>query len=135
MNAKISVFVICVKAIIYLLLYNLHDCTFKNAIYRFFIISLIIDQCFIRYQHRAEQRITCSGAIMYFDKVQYQMQFSVCVRYACPCVAKCISCLFIFNSSICFLIFMFHSFSSLIQIILFSFKNINFIYKSLIFIQ
>ena len=29
MNAKISVFVICVKAIIYLLLYNLHDCTFK----------------------------------------------------------------------------------------------------------
>ena len=28
-NAKISVFVICVEAIIYLLLYNLHDCTFK----------------------------------------------------------------------------------------------------------
>ena len=30
MNAKISVFVICVEAIIYLLLYSLHDCTFKN---------------------------------------------------------------------------------------------------------
>ena len=30
MNAKISVFVNCVKAIIYLLLYGLHDCTFKN---------------------------------------------------------------------------------------------------------
>ena len=29
MNAKISVFLICVKAIIYLLLYNLHDCTFN----------------------------------------------------------------------------------------------------------
>ena len=29
MNAKISVFIICVEAIIYLLLYNLHDCTFK----------------------------------------------------------------------------------------------------------
>ena len=29
MNAKISVFVICVEAIMYLLLYNLHDCTFK----------------------------------------------------------------------------------------------------------
>ena len=27
MDAKISVFVICVKAIIYLLLYDLHDCT------------------------------------------------------------------------------------------------------------
>ena len=29
-NAKISVFVIGVKAIIRLLLYNLHDCTFKK---------------------------------------------------------------------------------------------------------
>ena len=29
MNAKISVFVICVETIIYLSLYNLHDCTFK----------------------------------------------------------------------------------------------------------
>ena len=29
MNAKISVFVICVEAIICLLLHNLHDCTFK----------------------------------------------------------------------------------------------------------
>ena len=29
MNVKTSVFVICVKTIIYLLLYNLHDCTFN----------------------------------------------------------------------------------------------------------
>ena len=29
MNAKISVFVICVEAIMYLLLYNMHDCTFN----------------------------------------------------------------------------------------------------------
>ena len=29
MNAKISIFVICVEAIIYLLLHNLHDRTFK----------------------------------------------------------------------------------------------------------
>ena len=28
-NAKTSVFVICVEAIIYLLLFHLHDCTFK----------------------------------------------------------------------------------------------------------
>ena len=28
-NTEISVFVICVKATMYLLLYNLHDCTFK----------------------------------------------------------------------------------------------------------
>ena len=30
MNAKISVFVICVEAIVYLLLYNFHDCTFDE---------------------------------------------------------------------------------------------------------
>ena len=29
MNGKIPVFVICVEAIIYFLLHNLHDCTFK----------------------------------------------------------------------------------------------------------
>ena len=29
MNAKIPVFVICVQAIICLLLYNFHDCTFN----------------------------------------------------------------------------------------------------------
>ena len=33
MNAKISVFVICVEAIMYLLLYNLHDCAFNKAHY------------------------------------------------------------------------------------------------------
>ena len=32
MNAKISVFVICVEAIMYALLYNLHDCTFKEKV-------------------------------------------------------------------------------------------------------
>ena len=30
MNAKISVFVIYIEAIIYLLLYSLHDCTFNH---------------------------------------------------------------------------------------------------------
>ena len=30
MDARISLFVICVKAVIYLLQYNLHDCTFKT---------------------------------------------------------------------------------------------------------
>ena len=32
MNAKISVFVNCVEAIIYFLIYNLHDCPFKYYI-------------------------------------------------------------------------------------------------------
>ena len=30
MNVKISVFINCVEAILYLLLYNLHNCTFKD---------------------------------------------------------------------------------------------------------
>ena len=29
MNVKISLFVVCIEAIVYLLLYDLHDCTFK----------------------------------------------------------------------------------------------------------
>ena len=40
MNAKISVFVICVAAIIYLLQYNLHDCTFKSNLTSIKIICL-----------------------------------------------------------------------------------------------
>ena len=32
-NAEISVFVICVDAIIHLLLYNLHEFTFKRLVY------------------------------------------------------------------------------------------------------
>ena len=43
MNVKISVFVISVEAIIYLLLYNLHDCTFKcfKSGYSFEIIMIL----------------------------------------------------------------------------------------------
>ena len=33
MNAKSSVFVICVEAVIYLLLYNLHDCTVNGKLH------------------------------------------------------------------------------------------------------
>ena len=35
MNAKISVFIICVEVIIYLLLYNLHDGTIKISVKKF----------------------------------------------------------------------------------------------------
>ena len=35
MNAKISMFVVSVEAIIYFLLYNLYDCTFKICMGRF----------------------------------------------------------------------------------------------------
>ena len=34
MNEKISAYVICVEAIIYLLLNDLHDCTFNFEIYQ-----------------------------------------------------------------------------------------------------
>ena len=41
MNSKISVFVISVEAIIYLLLYDLHDCTFCF----FFCLSYLVFSC------------------------------------------------------------------------------------------
>ena len=45
MNAKISMFVICVQVITYLLIYNLHDCTF-NCFY-FVKNDLNIRHCFL----------------------------------------------------------------------------------------
>ena len=41
MNAKTSVFVTCVKAIIYLLLYDLHDCT-KDVKIRSECLSIVL---------------------------------------------------------------------------------------------
>ena len=45
-NAKISVFVICVKAIMYFLLYNLHDCTFNDLMIKVRKFSLFRDDAF-----------------------------------------------------------------------------------------
>ena len=42
MNAKIPVFVVCVEVIIYLLLYNPDDCTFKfNTFFTLYIVKLL----------------------------------------------------------------------------------------------
>ena len=41
MNMKISVFVISVQAIIYLLLYDLHDCTFNSFLYKDYFACLV----------------------------------------------------------------------------------------------
>ena len=46
----------------------------KDAIYRFFIILLIIDEYFNRYQHRTQQEIIYSGALVHFNKTQYQTE-------------------------------------------------------------
>ena len=40
MNAKTSIFVICVETIIYLLLYNVHDCTFNSCFNKDFLILM-----------------------------------------------------------------------------------------------
>ena len=44
MYAKNSVFVICVKGIIYFLLYNLHDCTFNNEL----VAASSIGLCYLK---------------------------------------------------------------------------------------
>ena len=41
MNPKVLVLAICVEALIYLLLYNLHDCNFKIIDDRFFDYSFL----------------------------------------------------------------------------------------------
>ena len=45
MNAKISVFVICVETIIYLSLYNLHDCTFFFNYFSFLYKFSLFKSC------------------------------------------------------------------------------------------
>ena len=54
MNAKISVFVICVETIIYSLVYKLHDCTFKGKTYFCSIIKILtkLSQMKFRGSHR-----------------------------------------------------------------------------------
>ena len=42
MNANISEFVICVEAIIYLLSYNLYDCTFNEKLLTYIFISMFL---------------------------------------------------------------------------------------------
>ena len=47
MNAKISLFLFCVKAITYLLLYNLHGCTFNCSIEKKCNIRIQINWVFV----------------------------------------------------------------------------------------
>ena len=53
MNAKISVFANFVEAIIYLLLYNLHDCAFKEITQKLFEICLTPWKINLRYQKQS----------------------------------------------------------------------------------
>ena len=50
MNAKISMFVICVEAIMYLLLYNLDDCTFNS--FQCHFISGFISFHFVSFNYK-----------------------------------------------------------------------------------
>ena len=47
MNAKLSVFVICIEAIIYMLLYNFHDCTFKISIPHQKLNHVLLSVCYV----------------------------------------------------------------------------------------
>ena len=46
-NLEISVFVICAEAIIYLLLFNLHDFTFKNRFLRNYLYPSVLTKIFL----------------------------------------------------------------------------------------
>ena len=49
MSVKIPVFVTCVKVIIYLLLYNLHECTFNEGSFNLIDFNLIV--FFLRFRN------------------------------------------------------------------------------------
>ena len=82
MNAKISVFVICVKVIIYLLKYNLHDCTFNKEFMQNHDKDsdkgyiLVVDVNYSKELHRPHSDIPLLPEIMkidYFEKLVCSM--------------------------------------------------------------
>ena len=70
-NAKISVFVICVAAIIYLLLYNLHDCTFNYCSLIWMFHSRIINSKMNRLHERC-LHLLCRDKSSSFEKLLEQ---------------------------------------------------------------
>ena len=70
MNAKISVFVICIETVIYLLLYNLHDCTF-NGLHINYIFNLETIP-FIYYLYNKKQHVflLCNGDVYFIYAFQ-----------------------------------------------------------------
>ena len=69
MNAKISAFVICVQAIIYLLLYNLHDCTLKKEAEKFGQQSKKLDSGSMRLEHLQDPNDVCQSVIALYSLI------------------------------------------------------------------
>ena len=66
MNAKIPVFVICVEGIIYLLLYNLHDCTFKKLFPEAATRGFLLKKVLLKISQNSQEN-TCVG--VFYNKV------------------------------------------------------------------
>ena len=63
MNAEVSEFVICVEAIIYLLLYILHDCTFNC--FKVSVLELIISKSYKEAGKRGRSKLLIPTHINY----------------------------------------------------------------------
>ena len=90
MNTKISVFVIYVETIIYLLLYNLHDCTFKyerrydlqRKIYWHSDVKVLLTSCF---HYNSEEKS--------IKLLIPKMKLNIVNKYEFPyasCIIKCL---------------------------------------------
>ena len=60
-NAKISVFVICVEAIMYLLLYDLHDCTLMYFTFLLLYTNSSIHEYIMFYQNLQNHLLHLQG--------------------------------------------------------------------------
>ena len=67
MNAKNSVFVIFIEAIIYLSLYNLHDCTFNGKLH--FLSSIWIMHSEQNFQAEKEDYSGAPGTLSYMRMI------------------------------------------------------------------
>ena len=72
-NAKISVFIICVKAVIYLLLYDLHNCTFNSDMHEIFLQHYHMKEVL---RNPPKKTISYLNKWFFFDKNQTRVLFN-----------------------------------------------------------
>ena len=93
MNEKNSMFCICVEAIIYLLLYNQHDCTFSSVPYDFhylilcnqtsnlIIITILNANMQYIFIHKKLWGVLLEARHLLFDLVLLMFMLRLCINY------------------------------------------------------
>ena len=86
MNAKVSVCVIYAEAIIYLLIYNLHDCTFNKMCMTYLDVKYFSVVCHSIYCEKLAVKTTLTKMGYFFaNKLSYCPSAMICNSIALKC--------------------------------------------------